>query len=545
MSPGFSPDLGKLLREQFRLQEFKPGQREAIEAVLAGRRVLLVQPTGWGKSLVYQMIAAVRGLTVVFTPLRALMRDQVKNAGRYGLRAALLNSDQSPEEQEAALREAAEGRLELLFIAPERLDNALWKAHVPRLPIRAVVVDEAHCISVWGHDFRPDYRRIVNLVRLLPAATPVLAVTATATSRVEADILAQIGEATELLRGPLVRPNFVLRVVRVVGESDKLAWLAHLVQQYEGTGLVYCASRPMTELVAEYLNSVGIKAEYYHAGRDERSQLERALMENRYKVIAATNALGMGLDKPDLRFVIHTEFPASPLHYYQEIGRAGRDGQRADLVLLYDPADQAIQQRFIDGNKPAAEAYRQVYELLMQKSLREREILLETGLSQTAWRNIRSDLEDQNALIRDEDGFFRARPGVELDFSLHDRLRSAKQEELAAILRVCPDWRVPDGLPAPLPRRCGRRALRQMRQLRGSGLEQAFRYPASASTGTCPQPSPSHFKQVCETTHLRRGLCARLLHGHPDRSRDSHRQVRRGRNTAGLAGGGLGKADTA
>ncbi|MER3481212.1 MAG: RecQ family ATP-dependent DNA helicase [Meiothermus sp.] len=435
MSPGFSPDLEKLLRERFGLQDFKPGQREAVEAALAGRRVLLVQPTGWGKSLVYQMVAAVRGLTVVFTPLRALMRDQVKNAGRYGLRAALLNSDQSPEEQEAALREAAEGRLELLFIAPERLDNALWKAHVPQLPIRAVVVDEAHCVSVWGHDFRPDYRRIVNLVRLLPAAIPVLAVTATATSRVEADILAQIGEATELLRGPLVRPNFVLRVVRVAGESGKLAWLAHLVQQYEGTGLVYCASRPMTELVAEYLNSIGIKAEYYHAGRDEeRLQLERALMENRYKVIAATNALGMGLDKPDLRFVIHTEFPASPLHYYQEIGRAGRDGQRADLVLLYDPADQAIQQRFIDGNKPAAEAYRRVYGLLMQKSLREREILLETGLSQRAWRNIRSDLEDQNALIRDEAGFFRARPGVELDFSLHDRLRSAKQEELAAML---------------------------------------------------------------------------------------------------------------
>lgn len=437
MSSGSSPDLEKLLRERFGFREFKPGQREAIEATLAGKRVLLVQPAGWGKSLVYQMVAAVRGLTVIFTPLRALMRDQVKKARRYGLRAALLNSDQSLEEQEAVLREAAEGRLELLFIAPERLDNEQWKAYVSRLPIRAVVVDEAHCVSVWGHDFRPNYRRIVKLVRLLPAATPVLAVTATATSRVEADIREQIGEATELLRGPLVHPNFVLRVVRVKGESEKLAWLAHLVQQYEGTGLVYCATQPMTELVAEYLNSVGIKAEYYHAKRnkEERLQIERALMENRCKVIAATNALGMGLDKPDLRFVIHTEFPASPLHYYQEIGRAGRDGQRADLVLLYDPTDEDIQQHFIDHNKPTAEAYRQVYELLMQKALRANEILLETGLSQTAWRNIRMDLEDQNALICDEDRFFRAKPGVKLDFSLNDRLRSAKREELEAMLK--------------------------------------------------------------------------------------------------------------
>lgn len=446
MNPVPSPDLEKILQHRFGFGQFKPGQREAIEAALAGRRVLLVQPTGWGKSLVYQMIAAMRGLTVVFTPLRALMRDQVRSSvGRYGLRAELLNSDQTPEEQEAVLKAAAAGGLELLFIAPERLDNSLWQQYVTMLPIRAVVVDEAHCISIWGHDFRPDYRRIVNLIRGLSAATPVVAVTATATQRVEGDILAQLGETAELIRGSLLRPNFRLRVVPVSGESDKLAWLAHLVGQFDGTGLIYCASRAMTELVSDYLNAVGIGAEYYHAGREEeRLELEQALMENRYKVIAATNALGMGLDKPDLRFVIHTEFPASPLHYYQEIGRAGRDGRRADLVLLYDPADLSIQQRFIDSSKPSAASYQSVYSLLLEQSLCEKDILLKTGFSQTVWRNIRRDLEDQNALIRDESRYFRARPGIELDFSAHDRLRAAKREELGAMLEYAqtPDCRM-------------------------------------------------------------------------------------------------------
>lgn len=429
-------ELEHLLQARFGFSAFRPGQKEAIEHALKGERVLLIQPTGWGKSLVYQMIALRKGLTVVFSPLRALMRDQVRQAGeRYGLSADTVNSDMDIETQRVVLERAMRGELHLLFVAPERLENEIWQEYVMSLPIRAVVIDEAHCVSIWGHDFRPDYRRIVTLVRLLPPETPMLAVTATATPRVEADIRQQLGEPLLVLRGNLMRPNLRLFVVHVASEEQKRLWVLHLLQQLSGTGLVYCATRDNTMIVSQFLEWAGIDAPYYHAGLEsERLMLEQKLIQNRIKVLVCTNALGMGIDKPDLRFIIHAEFPASPLHYYQEIGRAGRDGKPAYAVLLYDPDDLRIQEFFIETGRPPSTVYHQILALLHRQPMREHDILMATGLGQSQVRAVLNDLQEQGLIVRDTQRYYRGLGRGSVDLSQFESLYRAKRAELQAIL---------------------------------------------------------------------------------------------------------------
>ena len=429
-------NLKAILQTRFGFSEFREGQEAAIRAALEGKRVLLIQPTGWGKSLVYQMIAAMRGLTLVFSPLRALMRDQVRQATeRFGLRADTVNSDMDEELQRAVLERATQGALDLLYIAPERLQNTLWQEFQTRLPIRAVVIDEAHCISVWGHDFRPEYRRIVSLVRLLPPEVPVVAVTATATRRVEQDVREQIGEPFHVLRGSLMRPNLRLRVIRTASEAEKLAWLAHLLNHLPGSGLIYTATRHSSELVAAFLQAQGYPVRYYHAGlSDERVELEAQLQHNALKALACTNALGMGLDKPDLRFVIHYEMPASPIHYYQEIGRAGRDGVESYCILLAHPDDIETQRSMICSSRPDRQAHLRIYSLLQTQPMRERELLLATGLPQHATRAILYDLQDQGLITRDAQRHYRAISRQAPNFDHYDALLQAKLDELQAIV---------------------------------------------------------------------------------------------------------------
>lgn len=361
----------KLLAERFHISEgFHTGQRDIIEQLVQGKRLLVIQRTGWGKSICYQMASLYYPhLTIVFSPLKALMRDQCQRCNVvYNIPSAIVSSEFSPEENKATLMLAREGRYKILFIAPERLDNADWQAAVSKMRISMIVIDEAHCISIWGHDSRPHYRRIVRLISALPQNVPVLALTATANKRVEDDVLEQIGNA-QVIRSSMYRPNLYLHVVKAAGDWDKLCYLGEVLSHRSDTGIVYTATRSTAVMVASFLQHLGLKAEYYHAERPDsnRREIEQKFMRNHYNVICSTNALGMGIDKPDVRFVVHYHMPSSPIHYYQEIGRAGRDGNVAYCVLLYDPADVTIQERFIARER----AKRKLPELVLVQKQQE------------------------------------------------------------------------------------------------------------------------------------------------------------------------------
>jgi len=336
---------------------FRPGQLEAIARLVERHgRTLVVQRTGWGKSAVYFIATrllrdAGAGPTVLISPLLALMRNQLEAAERAGVAAVTINSANQDDwpEIEAQIRA---GEVDLLLISPERLQNERFRDDVlPQLiaELGMLVVDEAHCISDWGHDFRPDYRRIAQVLHRLPPEVPVLCTTATANDRVIADVLAQLGDELEVLRGPLERESLRLAVVDLPAAAERLAWLATVVPDLPGSGIVYCLTIHDTRRVAEWLRTRGIDARAYSGDDDPavRITLEDALLRNELKVLVATSALGMGFDKPDLGFVIHYQSPGSPIAYYQQVGRAGRALEEAYGILLCGWEDRDIQDHFI------------------------------------------------------------------------------------------------------------------------------------------------------------------------------------------------------
>ncbi len=432
----------QLLKERFHITTgFHPGQRDIIEQLVQGKRLLVIQRTGWGKSLCYQMASLYYPhLTLVFSPLKALMRDQCQRCNdSYGIAAGIVSSEFSLQENRATLAQAVEGKLNILFIAPERLDNAAWQSSVPRMSISLIVIDEAHCISTWGHDFRPHYQRIVRLLSALPSTIPVLALTATANTRVEQDALGQIGADTQVIRGRMWRPNLYLNVVRVSGDWDKLCYLGEVLLLRTDTGIIYTATQRDAVMVATFLQKLGLKAEYYHADREEnvRREIEQNFMKNQYQVVCSTNALGMGIDKADVRYVIHYNMPASPIHYYQEIGRSGRDGKIAWCILLYDPGDLAIQEHLIENDIPKEKYYKLVLAELAKSSrgLREYDILLKTGLPENAVRTILAGLENQCLIEWKPDK--RVYVAVNFEGRIHmsafDAVQEQKQQELGDI----------------------------------------------------------------------------------------------------------------
>lgn len=398
------------LKRIFGLDHFYDEQWRSIERILRGERILMIERTGFGKSLCYQFPATqFDGITVVFSPLIALMRDQVRSLCERGIPAAYINSEQSYEENQNSIQRALNGEIKILYIAPERQDNEEWVEATRQLKLSMVVVDEAHTISTWGHDFRPSFRRIINLVQLLPQSLPVLATTATATKKVQYDIEQQIGGRLTTIRGNLIRPNFQLQVVKVQSEDEKMIWLAENLNAINGTGLIYTGTRIDTEVYANWLRFVGINATDYNAGfdADTRKSIEQDLMQNKWKCIVSTNALGMGIDKSDIRFVIHTQMPASPIHYYQEIGRAGRDGKPTRIILFYNEkkengndvaTDSLLPLSFVEGSRPTTNKYQKVISLLQEEPLSEREVLKKANLKTNQLRVIKADLIDQGII---------------------------------------------------------------------------------------------------------------------------------------------------
>lgn len=409
--------LQSTLENTFQLKAFRPGQREALATLLNQGQLLCIQPTGHGKSLLYQLPSVfLPGITVVLSPLLALMRDQIQQLNqRFHIPAASINSDQSPEENYQAQVKASTGTIKIMFVAPEKLDHLASFEFLLQLPISLVVVDEAHCVSTWGHDFRPSYRQIIHFVRELAQKSPntkILAITATANQHIENDIIDQLTltgrPAVPVIRQSMNRPNLQLETLTVHSMAEKLALLKQLLPQLTGHGLIYCATRENTELVANYLQEQHYRVAAYHAGfhPDEKRRLQQAFMENHYQVIVATNALGMGIDKADLRYIIHVDMPGSITAYYQEVGRAGRDGLLARGILLFDKKDQKIQRYFIMSAQPSAMDFDAVTDVLKSSVnlLGLNDIKCKTGLHPTRVTIVLAELVEQGFIEKKRTG---------------------------------------------------------------------------------------------------------------------------------------------
>jgi ATP-dependent DNA helicase RecQ len=461
---------------------FRPGQLEAINDVVADRaRVLCVQRTGWGKSAVYFVATALlrnagAGPTLIVSPLLALMRNQITAAQRLGLRAHTINST-NREEWSSIRDRLAEGSIDLLLISPERLNNPRFRDEM--LPLFAasvglLVIDEAHCISDWGHDFRPDYRRVRDMLALLPAGVAVLGTTATANDRVVADVTEQLaaadGGSLRAYRGPLARTSLRLEVVDLPRPAQRLAWLAEHLPELDGSGIVYTLTKRDADQVAAFLNARGISALAYSGDQDteDRIAAEDRLLANEVKAICATSALGMGYDKSDLTFVVHYQAPGSVVAYYQQVGRAGRGVDHADVVLLRGVEDRRIQDFFIEQSFPSRERVTAVLEDLSAAGDGGRstqELLGVVNIGKGRLEAMLKILDVEGALRRDGSRWLlEERSDWSYDGERYERITALRREEQRAMEAFGSDGRclmrvLQTELDDPEPQDCGRCAV--------------------------------------------------------------------------------------
>jgi ATP-dependent DNA helicase RecQ len=452
--------------------KFRSGQREAIETVAIQKvRTLLVQRTGWGKSIVYFIATKIlreggSGPTLLISPLLSLMRNQIEMAKRIGIQAHTIHSGNRKEWEtsEAALRE---GCCDVLLISPERLSSEHFLDQV--LPgiagnVGMLVIDEAHCISDWGHDFRPDYRRIVRILKLLPKGVPVLGTTATANNRVVDDIMKQLGSDLILLRGPLVRTSLRLQNLQISSQAERLAWLFENIPRLPGSGIIYCSTIADTDRVAEWLQSRDINVAAYHAGLDneERVGLEDNLINNQVKALASTVALGMGFDKPDLGFVVHFQKPGSVVAYYQQVGRAGRAMDRAYGIMLSGQEDDEIQEYFIGSAFPSVHIMYSILETLEQhEGLKIYELLAHVNIPFSVAEKALKILEVDGAVTRKKGIYYRTTNPWQPDVQHMNRITEQRRFELNQMGSYlvhdgCLMAFLEEALDDPNPKPCGR-----------------------------------------------------------------------------------------
>lgn len=365
------------LHEHFGFDDFREGQREVIAAILGGKDAVVVMPTGSGKSLCYQLPAMMlNGATLVVSPLIALMKDQVDALKARDLPATFINSSLPEREQWSRIDGLRRGEFKLVYVAPERFRSSRFLSALQSVSISLFAVDEAHCISTWGHDFRPDYLRLKQVIRTL-RGTQTIALTATATPYVRSDIVEQLGlDKPETFVSGFDRPNLTIDVVHTEKERHKIAHIKRLAKTYAGSGIIYAATRKAVEQVALELQGQGLSVSAYHAGLSDgaRIKAQEEFMAGQTQMIVATNAFGMGIDKPDIRFVVHYQMPGSIEAYYQEIGRAGRDSLPSSCLLLFNYADKNTHDFFIEGSYPSAETVRNVYNALVATGLKRIEL---------------------------------------------------------------------------------------------------------------------------------------------------------------------------
>lgn len=373
------------LKQYWGYDTFRPRQEEIISAALEGRDVLAILPTGGGKSVCFQVPALMReGIAIVVSPLIALMKDQVQNLARRGIKALAVYSGMSAREIDVALDNAVYGDYKFLYVSPERLNTPVFQTRVQKMAVSLLVVDEAHCISQWGYDFRPDYLRIAELRERIGRDVPVIALTATATPAVAADIQEKLGfREPNLIRASFVRPNLEYLFRQV---ESKLGMLLKISAKVEGSGIVYVGRRKTAEEIAAFLRSQQVSAESYHAGleREHRGAIQDRWKRGETRIIVSTNAFGMGIDKPDVRFVCHYDVPESIEAYFQEAGRAGRDGKPAWAVLLWNESDVTRLRQIVRVSLPPLDYIKDIY----SKVFNYLQIAYEDGAGQTRKFNV-------------------------------------------------------------------------------------------------------------------------------------------------------------
>ncbi len=482
-------DLNASLHKHFGHDRFRPGQEAVVRSVLSGQPTLAILPTGGGKSLCYQLPALLLpGTTVVASPLVALMKDQVDALIARGIPATFINSSIGENERQERQARLRRGELKIVYVAPERFRSSWFLNSIAQIQVPLLAVDEAHCISSWGHDFRPDYAQLQRSRETIRAGR-ILALTATATAEVRADIAQALGlENPRVFVAGFDRPNLFLESTRVTGDADKLARLTALARA--GTpGLVYAATRRNVEKVVVALRARGIKAIGYHAGMDDaaRTRSQDKFVRNECEVIVATNAFGMGVDKPDIRFVAHFDVPRTVEAWYQEIGRAGRDGKDSLALLLFNFADVKLQQRLIDGGRASESVVRAALAGARRLGSGSLDALARaTGLSTGAATRAARARERRPPRARTRLGRRRrVRGGAEQrsdGAGSGDRLRDAREAGDARAADARPDGapgrftRLPPARAAPLLRRSGSaRALLRLRQLRRASRARAQR----------------------------------------------------------------------
>ena len=461
--------------------EFRDGQWESIAQLLSGGRLLVVQRTGWGKSIVYFIAAKLlreqgRGPALLISPLLSLMRNQLEAAQRMGVVARTINSS-NVESWPAIRQELLANQIDILLISPERLANETFHFEVLGGLARRVglfVIDEAHCISDWGHDFRPDYRRISQLLPQLPQGLPILATTATANNRVVNDVVEQLGQGVKVVRGPLVRESLSLQNLQLDQQSERLAWLAEQLPQLPGSGIIYVLTKRDAERVAAWLRQNQISAAAYHAdlgdgddGNEIRINLEQKLLNNDIKALVATVALGMGFDKPDLGFVIHFQRPASVVHYYQQVGRAGRAVDSAFGIMLSGAEDESISNYFIASAFPPQRNVKAILEHLGQHPEGLSAVEMQRGLNitfgqlQKALRYLSSDSPSPVRQQKSKWLLTAAAATYRMDEEKVRQITGLRQEEQAEMRRYlehpgCLMEFLEHSLDDPAPRPCGK-----------------------------------------------------------------------------------------
>jgi len=464
-------DAEKILKEMLGPSAtFREGQWQAINEIVNKKsRLLLVQRTGWGKSIVYFMSAyfirkELDGITLLISPLLSLMRNQIKMAEKIGINAKSINSSNT-NNWDFVKSQIRKGYVDVLLISPERLASQEFQRLLRDTGISFLVIDEAHCVSDWGHDFRPDYKRIVRIVSNLPKGSPMLATTATANDRVVADIEEQLGPDLVTIRGPLVRESLRIQAIYLKDQAAKMAWLADNVPKMDKSGIIYCSTKAHCERVARWLRSNDILAEAYHAGMDSetRKELEQKLLNNEVKALVSTVALGMGFDKPDLGFVIHFQRPGSLVAYYQQIGRAGRNINEAYAILLSGEEDDEIQEYFIENAFPAVTDMRKVLTAIEESNvpLKEHEILEKINIKSGELKKCLKILAVDGAISKSGSGYFRTPNPWNPDIDKWKKITRQRMKELEDRKKFCTTKKcltqfITEKLNDPYSKECGK-----------------------------------------------------------------------------------------